>query len=398
MANIELLYNCTLLRNSALVKDDLWVQEGTIIDPATVDFLCDNATDCGGALIAPGFIDLKVNGGYGVNFSNASDLQGDTDRVAQKLPETGVTTFCPSIVTSCTSYYKRVVPKLELRNGSANRGAGILGIHLDGPFISSECVTTYDPKLVRRFDRGFQSVYDAFGHDLSAVCLISLAPELPQALAVIKELRRRRIRVALGHSKASLDTAIAAVNAGASIIAHIFHAMPAFHHRDPGLVGVLATEFPQRRPLYFGSAANERSVHPAALRMAYRIAPESLFLITDAAATVEFSEKKNNVNVSVVKNDDETNALQCNIGNSNKRKEDVASLDACVRSLKTHTGCSTVYALEAATLRPAEAMGIRHKKGTLDFDTDADFVLLQPDTLKVQKTYIGGRCAFSSNS
>lgn len=397
MGDIVLYYNCTLLRGNALVKDDLWVQNKTIIDPQTVNFICDDAVDCGGAIISPGFIDLKMNGGYGVDFSRTCNLQEAADKVAQELPRTGVTSFSPTLVTCEPDYYKRVLPQLVPRNGSAQHGAGIIGLHLDGPFISPQRVGAHDPSLVRGLERGFESVHDVLGRDLSSICLVSLAPELPKALDVIKELVRRRIRVSLGHSVAGLEVAKEAVYAGASMITHLFNAMPAFHHRDPSLVGLLATDFPGSRRVRFGLIADGHHTHPAALRMAYRIAPESLFLLTDAAPPLGLGEGQYTFgSTTVVVTDGGTSSPRCTVQGTDTLSGSVAPLDACIRNLREHVECSVVYALEAATLRPAEAMSIQDTKGTLDFETHADFVLLDPETLTVLETYIEGRRVYTS--
>ncbi|KAK7075958.1 putative N-acetylglucosamine-6-phosphate deacetylase [Halocaridina rubra] len=134
--------NCRLVRDGAIIKDDLWFRNGKILNPEPVFFdervRADKVVDCHGALICPGFIDLQINGGYGYDFSSdINQLEKALSVVAKGVLASGVTSFCPTIVTSPTSIYHKILPNIERTPGSID-GAGILGVHLEGPFISPE--------------------------------------------------------------------------------------------------------------------------------------------------------------------------------------------------------------------------------------------------------------------
>uniref|UniRef100_T1IK78 N-acetylglucosamine-6-phosphate deacetylase n=1 Tax=Strigamia maritima TaxID=126957 RepID=T1IK78_STRMM len=237
--------NCKLVRKQAIISEDLWVRNGKIIDPFSVYFeentIADVVVDCKGYLVAPSFIDVQINGAFGIDFSNEDDdIEKGLEKVCQGLLAHGVTSFCPTVITSPSSHYHKNLPKMSKVNGSAHR-AGILGVHVEGPFISRDKPGAHPLNLIQTFENGFKDVENMYG-DLSNVCLVTLAPELPFALDIIKELSLRGITVSLGHSIANLAEGEIAVKSGATFVTHLFNAMLPFHHRDPGLVGLLASD------------------------------------------------------------------------------------------------------------------------------------------------------------
>jgi N-acetylglucosamine-6-phosphate deacetylase len=124
--------NCTLIRNHALITDDLWIRHGKIINPQEIFFdektQADIEYDCHGVLIAPGYIDLQINGAFGHDFSSPDEASEEMlTKVARQLTSHGVTAFAPTVVSSNTDTYKSVLPKYKRRAGSAKDGATILG-------------------------------------------------------------------------------------------------------------------------------------------------------------------------------------------------------------------------------------------------------------------------------
>lgn len=145
------------------------------------------------------------------------------NRVAKHLLPYGVTSFCPTLVTSSKETYQRVVPKIPKRRGGKD-GAEILGIHLEGPFINPAKKGAHSEDLIKDFDCGIETVKDVYG-DLKNAAIITLAPEKAKSDTVIKELTDLGITVAVGHSIANLSEGEKAVQAGASLITHLFNAM-----------------------------------------------------------------------------------------------------------------------------------------------------------------------------
>uniref|UniRef100_A0AAQ4NVJ7 N-acetylglucosamine-6-phosphate deacetylase n=1 Tax=Gasterosteus aculeatus aculeatus TaxID=481459 RepID=A0AAQ4NVJ7_GASAC len=278
-APITQFVNCRILRGSRLQREDLWVRSGSILDPEKLFFdeqgYADDRVDCEGSIMAPGFIDVQINGGYGVDFSEASeDVSAGVSLVSKKILQHGVTSFCPTLVTSPAAVYHKVLPQVKVHDGGAH-GAGVLGLHLEGPFISAEKKGAHPERFLRTFQAGgIDDLMAAYG-SLDNVAMVTLAPELAGSQSVVRELCRRGVTVSLGHSVANLSQAEEAVDQGASFITHLFNAMLPFHHRDPGIVGLLTSDrVPSGRTVFYGMIADGIHTNPAALRIAHRAHPE----------------------------------------------------------------------------------------------------------------------------
>lgn len=239
------LRNCRLLRNHILHENvDLWVRHGRVIDPEKIFYderrSADRVVDCYGAICAPGFIDMQINGGYGTDFSNiigtdpSSSVIDGVRLVGRHIIEHGVTSFCPTLVTSPAETYRRILPHIRKQRGGRH-GATVLGTHLEGPFINAGKKGAHPEHCIRDFvgakgegekGEGFRTLLDMYGEDsLADVSIVTLAPEKPGAPAVISELTRRGITVALGHSTANMADGEAGVLAGSCLITHLFNAM-----------------------------------------------------------------------------------------------------------------------------------------------------------------------------
>ncbi|XP_029055610.1 N-acetylglucosamine-6-phosphate deacetylase [Osmia bicornis bicornis] len=392
---LKQFYNCFILRDGTILHEDLWVRDGKIVNPEKIFYdekIKPNIRiDCNGALISPGYIDLQINGGFGIDFThNVDNVQEGINKVAKKLIEFGVTSFCPTLVTSPSETYYKILPNIRKRSGGKH-GASILGIHLEGPFISPSKKGAHPENYIEQFDKGFQSVIKMYG-TLENVCLVTVAPELPNSKTVIKELCKRNIKVSLGHSIANLHEGEEAVKSGASFITHLFNAMLPFHHRDPGLVGLLTSDkIPPERIVHYGIIADGIHTHPAALRIAHRTHPEGLVLVTDALSALGLEEGVHQLGQLKI----EMRSGCAYIAGTDTLCGSTAEMSKCVRHFKEATGCSVVEALEAATLHPAKTLGIEKTKGILDYEADADFVMLDKD-LKLLSTWISGECVYST--
>ncbi|XP_061256880.1 N-acetylglucosamine-6-phosphate deacetylase isoform X1 [Bos mutus] len=382
--------NCRILRGGALLREDLWVRGGRILDPEKLFFeerrVADEQRDCGGCILAPGFIDVQINGGFGVDFSQASeDVGSGVALVARRILSHGVTSFCPTLVTSPLEVYHKVLPQIPVKSGGPH-GAGVLGVHLEGPFISREKRGAHPEAHLRSFEAdAFQDVLATYG-GLDNVRIVTLAPELGHSQEVIRALTALGICVSLGHSVADLGTAEEAVQSGATFITHLFNAMLPFHHRDPGIVGLLTSDrLPAGRRIFYGMIADGIHTNPAALRIAHRAHPKGLVLVTDAVPALGLGNGRHTLGQQEV----EVDGLTAYVAGTNTLSGSIAPMDTCVRHFLQATGCSVESALEAASLHPAQLLGLEKRKGTLDFGADADFVVLD-DSLHVRATYISG--------
>ena len=221
-------------------------------------------------MIFPGLIDLQINGAYGHDFTSDPF---SIWQVGARLPEQGVTGFLPTIITSAPERIKEALEAIHDRP-AGYVGAEPLGLHLEGPFLSTSRPGVHDPEL-------FQSPsLDLIEGWSSAVSMVTLAPELPGAESLAKALIAKGIVVSAGHSAANYDEALAGFKWGIEAVTHLFNAMEPFSHREPGLVGAAFDS-----KVVAGIICDGVHVHPATVRAAWSLlGPNRLALVTDAIA------------------------------------------------------------------------------------------------------------------
>ncbi len=322
----------------------------------------------GRGIAAPGFVDLQVNGFAGVDFLG-TDADGFAT-AAEALLETGVTAYLPTFITTEEA---DLVEALHSVPADAP-GARILGVHLEGPFLSPRRLGTHGQAARRDPDPALVERLLAAG----PVRLMTLAPELPGALDLIDLLHGRGVTVSLGHSDATAAEARAAFDRGVRTVTHVFNAMRPLGHRDPGIVGAALG----RPDVVVQAIVDGVHLDPEIVRLLWRLAAGRLALVTDAIAgaglgdgTYALGEIEIVVADDVVRREDGVLA-----GSALTMIEAVRNLVAVDVPLER--------ALEAATAVPARALG-DPRLGRLDVGGRADLVVVD-DALEVVRTIVGG--------
>lgn len=228
MATVLKLENVRVLRDGRLQQTYLWVVDGKIADPQTrfwhapsqEKFAPHTVVDGRGCILAPGFIDLQLNGGFGHDFSNPHISQEQILDVAQKLVATGVTAFCPTLVSSSADVYRALAPKYQRTEDAHTRhAANMLGMHLEGPFINTERKGAHNERNLLAPVHALASLEQRYGATLlDNTAIITLAPELDGAMDTITALRTKGIVVSAGHSVATIDVAMQAAERGLSML------------------------------------------------------------------------------------------------------------------------------------------------------------------------------------
>lgn len=366
-------FNGRLLRNHQLQQEDLWVSQGKIIAP---QLKADEEIDAKGAIIAPGYIDLQINGGFGYDFSSEPE---SVEIVARLLPQYGVTAFLPTVISSSSDHYHNLIPHLYPRTSPGT--TTILGCHLEGPFFCKKRSGAHNLDVLQSLD---QADVEEFYGSLENVRIVTLAPEQPQAFEAIEQLKTHGVIVSAGHSSASYSVMQESIKAGVSLATHLFNAMAPLHHREPGLVTAILTS----SDMHYSVIADGVHLHPAILKLCWQTNPKGLILVTDAIEALgleDGSYRLGSKDVTV----SEGKAV---IAGTETIAGSVISMDAAVRYFQEATGCNLINAIEAATLKPATVLGIEKEKGTLDIGANADFIFLD-DQLYVQACYIAGKLA-----
>jgi N-acetylglucosamine-6-phosphate deacetylase len=212
--------------------------------------------------ILPGFIDLQINGAYGIDVMSAS--ADELLDLSQRLAREGITGWLPTVITAPLQTIERcdrviaaamTAQSDAVDDPSAAPSAAILGMHLEGPFISQRRLGAHPPLNLDPAADALERILA-----LRTLKLITLAPELDGAVDAIRQLVARRVAVSLGHSDATYDQALAGVAAGARMFTHVFNAMRPLHHRDPGIIGAALTPSPAAAAMI----PDQVHVHPAA--------------------------------------------------------------------------------------------------------------------------------------
>ncbi|GAA6177267.1 N-acetylglucosamine-6-phosphate deacetylase [Sulfitobacter pacificus] len=231
-----------------------------------------------GGVIAPGFVDLQVNGGGGVMFNDDQSINA-LRSIAEAHATTGTCAILPTLITDTPEKTSAAIKAVEA--AIAEKLPGIIGIHLEGPHLSIARKGAHDPNLIRAMTEDDLALMLDAAERIANV-MVTVAPE-NTTLAQIKTMADAGIIVSLGHTDADLETCHAAFDAGARCVTHLFNAMSQLGNREPGLVGATLS----RPEVYAGLIADAIHVHPDTMRIALAAKPKSerIFLVTDAMAT-----------------------------------------------------------------------------------------------------------------
>jgi N-acetylglucosamine-6-phosphate deacetylase len=371
------------IENPLLVVEDGVISE---ISSRAAKEISRNArlVDFGDAVLAPGFVDIHLHGGAGLDLMRA--LPSELPHLGHFLTTHGVTGYFPTTVAApldatCATL-GRMADAIEaaasLKNADPAQ-ARPLGIHLEGPFLSHKRRGVHPPEnlvspTIEIFERLWQA---ARGH----VRVMTIAPELPGAMEVIAEAAGRNVCVSIGHSDAEMPVAQQAIKAGARHATHTFNAMRPLDHREPGIVGeVLSNDRISADMIVDGI-----HVDPAVVKLFLRAKGRNrAVLITDAISATGMPDGRYQLGPIEVDVKDGKCTSNGSLAGS------VLTMDRAVRNVTEFSNWSLRDAVQAATLNPARAVGLSAHHGILTKGALADFTVLSPAGA-VLKTIVRGR-------
>jgi N-acetylglucosamine-6-phosphate deacetylase len=329
-----------------------------------------------GATITPGLVDIQVNGAFG---QDLSDPTADVAAVCAGLPRFGVTAYLACMITSPVERYGPSLDHLAGAMRASSPGARLLGVHLEGPFLSPRRAGTHTPEWLIAPSAALMETW----LERAAVRLVTLAPELPGAIDLIRELAARGVIVAIGHTDATWDEAAAAAAAGARLGTHLFNAMRPLHHREPGAVGFLLAS-----DLSVSVVAEEHHVDNRILGLVGRLkSPDRLVVVTDALAGLGMPPGRFELaGVDIVSDGAIGRRTDGTLSGS------VGGLDRSI-SVLIEAGLSAEDAIRAATINPARLLGLEATTGRVAVGRVADLVVFEADWT-VDTTIVGGRVAY----
>lgn len=334
------------------------------------------AEDLDGALVIPGLVDIHVHGCAGADFSDG-DYAGLV-RMARHLARRGVTSFAPASMTlPYDALDKAFHAAARLRREGLADGARLMGIQMEGPFLSREKRGSQNPAYLRLpdWDR-FLRLYDAAEGLLR---IVDVAPELPGAVEFTRRASEK-CRVSVAHTAAGYDQAAAVFDAGATHLTHLFNAMSGIHHRHPGPIGAAS----ERENVTAELICDGIHVHPSAVRMAFRLFPGRICLISDALRCCGMADGSYSLGgQEILLSGGVARLTGGAIAGS------AADLYQCMRRAVSF-GIPREQAVWAATALPARVIGRESETGAIADGRAADFVICGGE-LEPEAVYLGGK-------
>jgi N-acetylglucosamine-6-phosphate deacetylase len=337
--------------------------------------------DARGLWLVPGFIDLQCNGGWGHDFSQEPHTIW---AVARRLPQTGVTAFLPTIVTSPWSVIGAAQESWQVGPPAGGPGAQPLGLHLEGPFLNPAKKGAHNPAHLRLPDTAVMGDW----RPERGVRLVTLAPELPGALEAIGRLAAQGVIVSAGHSLADGEAAQKGIEAGLRYATHLFNAMPPLLHREPGLVGALLAD----ERLTVGLIADGLHVHPHLVKVVWQaLGSARLNLVSDAMAALGMPPGRYRLGDFDVSVDGASARLA-----DGTLAGSVMPLADALQRFCAMVGAPLAEALPLVTTTPARLLGLDKCKGRIAPGYDADLLLLDKNG-RVARSWIGGEEVLSGD-
>jgi N-acetylglucosamine-6-phosphate deacetylase len=370
--------NGRVLLSSGIVDNQTVVVDGSRItaihmdDEAKAD--TDRLVDLNGCLLLPGFIDVQVNGGGGVLLNAEPTVEG-IRTIATTHRRFGTTGLLPTLITDELDVVRRAIAAVD---EAIEMGVpGVLGIHLEGPYLSPERKGAHDGSKLRRLELGGAPLLTSLRHGRT---LVTLAPEVTEPGA-IEALVEAGVLVSVGHTNGTAAAIEDAFRRGATGVTHLFNAMSQLGSRAPGVVGAVL----DNRDAYAGLIVDGRHVDPLVLRLALRCRPLDRFiLVTDAMPCVGSSSDSFVLQGRTIRVRDGVCVDEA--GTLSGAAVDMATT---VRNAVAMLGLTIVEAVRMASEYPARFLGLDREFGRIHPGYRANFVVAN-DRLEVESTWIDG--------
>lgn len=375
------LINCRIYTGMEILDN-----HAVIIDNDKIATIChaDNipphisVEDLKGAILAPGFIDIQLNGCGGVQFNETIEsISVETLEIMQKTNLlSGCSSYLPTLITSSDEFMRKAIE--VMRNYLNQYSHQALGLHLEGPYLNPEKKGIHNINHIRKPD---QAMIDFICQNADVIKIVTLAPEMVPA-HFIRQLVDAGIQVSAGHSNGSYEEARAGFRAGIRMGTHLFNAMPPIAGRTPGVVGAIYDE----SEVYCGIIADGLHVNWANIRNSHKIKQDKLILTTDAslpAASTDVEQFTFGGKTIYYKDG------QCTDINGTLAGSALTMIEA-VKNSVNHAGIALDEALRMATLYPAKSIGVDDKLGTIAEGKIANLVVFDHNFV-VQKTIVNGQ-------
>ena len=357
-------------------EQDVFIEDGVFSTDATAGERDGVVIDATGCYVLPGFVDIHFHGSAGADISDG-DLEG-LHRMGAYEASRGITAMCPATMTLPEDVLMRAAEAAAAYDPAENESA-LVGINMEGPYISPGKVGAQNPGYVRAADVAeFRRLQEAAG---GLFKIVDLAPEEPGADDFIEQLADE-VRISVAHTSTDYDAAVRAFELGARHLTHLYNAMPGMHHRTPGPIPAAA----ERDNVTAEIIADGIHIHPAMVRLAFTMfGDDRMILISDTLRAAGLAD-----GVYDLGGQDVTVKGPVATIESGALAGSVSDLMRCFTVAVRDMRIPLESAVKAATINPARAIGIDGERGSLDAGKIADAVVIDEETFEIRAVIVRG--------
>lgn len=372
-----LIKNCNIIYLDKIENGSILIENGKIkeINPINVD--SEEVIDAKGLYLAPGFIDVHIHGAGGHDTMDGTFEA--INEISKTIVKYGTTSFTPTTMTVGIDDIKKSMKAIKEAKENGTDGAIVLGAHLEGPFISPKAIGAQNPNFL--IPPTLDNYKEMVGDAEDAVVSITIAPEVPGAKELIKELSQRGIVCSIGHTKATYEEAMEGIKCGCGHSTHLFNAMTPFTHREPGVVGAIFDSNITTETISDGIHISYPS-----LRIAYnQKTSDKVLLVTDAMRACAMPDGMYDLGgQDVVVKEGAARLLSGSLAGS------ILTLDKAVKNVYKNIGLPLYEVVKMASYNPARHCKVNDRKGLIKEGYDADLVLFDED-INIKNVIVNGK-------
>lgn len=373
-----IIKNCKIIFQDKIENGEVLIKDGKIEKINPKDFHNDEEMiDGEGCYLSPGFIDVHIHGAGGCDTMDGTVESINT--ISKVIAGYGTTSFLPTTMTCALGDIKKAVDAAAVCMKKGTVGAQVVGVHLEGPYISPEMIGAQNPNYVEK--PAIESFNYMIGNHISAIKSITLAPEVEGAKELIEYVKDLGIVVSIGHSKATYRETMEGIKWGIGHSTHLYNAMTPLTHREPGIVGAIFDTDITTETISDGI----HITYPS-LRIAYKQKGfDRVLLVTDAMMACGMPEGKYSLGgQDVFVKEGAARLKEGNLAGS------ILTLDKAIRNVYKNNNYALYDIVKMATYNGAKHCGIEDRKGLIKEGYDADLILFDED-ITIKRVIIGGK-------
>ncbi|MFU7516957.1 N-acetylglucosamine-6-phosphate deacetylase [Clostridium sp. HCS.1] len=372
-----IIKNCNIIYLDKIENGSVLIENGKIkeINPSNYDD--EEVIDANGLYLSPGFIDVHIHGAGGHDTMDGTFEA--INEISKVIVKHGTTSFTPTTMTVAVEDIRKSMNVIKEAKEKGTDGAIVLGAHLEGPFISPKAIGAQNPNYL--IPPTLENYNAMVGDAEDAVVSITIAPEIPGAKELIKELSQRGVVCSIGHTKATYNEAMEGIKCGCGHSTHLFNAMTPFAHREPGVVGAIFDSDITTETISDGIHVSYPS-----LRIAYKQkTSDKVLLVTDAMMACAMPDGMYALGgQDVVVKDGAARLLSGSLAGS------ILTLDKAVKNVYKNVGMPLYEAVKMASYNPAKHCKVSDRKGLIKEGYDADLLLFDED-INIKNVVVGGK-------